>query len=1089
MFKSLLLKGRTLGLLLCCLVSSLVVTAQTKHTGKVIGSDDKLPVVGASVRIKGTNTGAVTDVNGDFTLSLTPGNVLVISYIGYVTQEVTVRGGEFLTVSLAPSASTLNEVVVTGYTAQVKKDITGAVALVDVTDAKKLEVNSSEQMLQGQVSGVSVINEGAPGSPSTVLIRGISNFGVTNPLYVIDGVQTSSMSELSPSDIESIAVLKDAGAAAIYGVSGGNGVIVITTKHGKSGKTQLTYDAYFADQTPLSGNVFHLMDPTQQSILTYQADDPSAKVLYPGGPGVLPTYGYHGTNAYSTFGSSGVTDNSAILGGYHFDASNPNNDFLVQKFNQKGTDWFHAIFKDAPDQRQTITASGGNDHSTFLYSLDYLNDDGTLIETFEKRYSARVNNTYSFLNNHLRFGESGYVYYENNNGGYTGDQQQEGGSISYAYRALPILPVYDIAGNYGGTYDGPSGEPLGNGTNPVQIQQQQANQFSKNENIQGQVFAEADIAKYFTVRTAFGGNYNSFGYNSIAEIPYESYESHGNPTGYTEVDGFSSAFNFTNTLNYKETFGKSVVSALGGYEIRETQGQQLGVSDTELPFLTTSYLTVATTTAPTTISLGNTYLYQPTGTESVFGRVDYAYDDKYLLSGTVRRDGYSAFFPGKQWGTFPSVTAGWRISREDFMKGISWIQDLKLRGSYGELGSNANIQANSIYNTYSSGFGSSYYGIGGALSSITPGFQQQSNGNPNTTWELDKITNVGIDASLFSHLDFSLEYYKKQSTRLLFAQPLPSTVGGATNPIVNNGSVQNTGFDFSATFHDAIGAFHYSITGNLTSYKSLITSLPNGTFYLFAGNRIGNPFVAEAVGEPIGEFYGYKVQGIYQNTAQLTNGSVPMESGATVGSYIYQAQNGDKTIGANDETYIGNPNPDFTYGLNLNASYKGFDFSMILYGSQGNKDFNYVKWWTDTYQSFPGGKQTNLLTDAAIVQNGQVTNPGATLQANSVNIASPPASSFYVENGSFLKCRDLSIGYNLDPGVLRTIGISKLHLYIQGTNLFTITKYTGLDPELVPSVNNQGSGAGSNQSASTGVDWGAYPTNQKVFSVGVNATL
>jgi TonB-linked SusC/RagA family outer membrane protein len=1094
MFKSLLLKGRTLGLLLCCLVSSLAVTAQVKHTGKVIGSDDKLPVVGASIRIKGTNTGAVTDVNGDFTLALSPGNVLVVSYIGYVTQEVTVRGGEFLTISLAPASSTLNEVVVTGYQTQVKKDITGAVGLVDVQDAKKLEVNSSEQLLQGQVSGVSVINDGAPGSPSTVFIRGISNFGVTNPLYVIDGVQTSSMSELSPSDIESIAVLKDAGAAAIYGVSGGNGVIVITTKHGKAGKTQLTYDAFFADQTPLSGNVFHLMDPTQQSILTYQADDPSASVLYPGGPGVLPTYGYHGGTSYSSggtnFGSSGVTDNSAILGAYHYDASNASNDFLVQKFDQQGTDWFHAIFKDAPEQRQTITASGGTDHSTFLYSLDYLNDEGTLIETFEKRYSARLNNTYSLLNNHLRFGESGYVYYENNNGGYNGDQQNEGGSISYAYRAMPIIPVYDVQGNFGGTYDGPSGEPLGNGQSPVQIQDEQANQFSKNENIQGLVFAEADIAKYFTVRTAFGGNYNSFAYNGITTIPYEAYESHANPTGYNEVDGYSSSFNFTNTLNYKETFGKSAVTAFAGYEIREYQGQQLGVTDTNLPFLTPSYLTVATTTAPNTVNLSNsTYIDQPNGTESVFGRVDYAYDDKYLLSGTVRRDGFSAFYPGKQWGTFPSATAGWRVSKEDFMKGISWIQDLKLRGSFGESGSNANIKANSIYNTYSSGFGSSYYGIGGGLSTITPGYQQASIGNPNTTWETDKVLDVGVDASLFNHLDFSLDYYKKQSTDLLFGEPLPATAGGALSPIVNDGSVQNTGFDFSATYHDAIGALHFSITGNLTSYKSLITSLPDGSIPLFAGNRIGNPFVQEAVGEPIGEFYGYKVQGIYQNTAQLTNGSVPMESGASVGSYIYQAQGNDKTITSNDETYIGNPNPDFTYGLNLNASYKGFDFSMVLYGSQGNKDFNYVKWWTDTYQSFPGGKQLNLLTDAAIVQNGQVTNPGATLQANSVNIASPPSSSFYVENGSFLKCRVLSIGYNLDPGILRTIGISKLHLYVQGTNLFTITKYTGLDPELLPSVSNQQSGAGSYQSASTGVDWGAYPTNQKVFSLGVNATL
>ncbi|MGH7238129.1 MAG: TonB-dependent receptor plug domain-containing protein, partial [Candidatus Saccharimonadales bacterium] len=375
------------------------------------------------------------------------------SYIGYVTQHVTVKGDEFITVSLAPASSTLNEVVVTGYTSQVKKDITGAVGVVDMKDAKKLEVSSTEQMLQGQVSGVTVLNDGAPGSASTVFIRGISNFGNTSPLYVIDGVQTSSMSNLNPSDIESISVLKDAGSAAIYGVAGGNGVIVITTKKGRAGKTTLSYDGYYADQTPLSGNVFNLMSPTQQSQLTFDAGDTGGETLYPGGPGVLPTYGYHGSTGYTAgsvnFGSSGVTDNAAILGDYLFDAANPGNDFLVQQFNQAGTDWFHQLFKAAPEQSHTLTASGGTDHSTFLYSLNYFNDEGTLIDTWEKRYTLRVNNTYSLFNNHLRFGESGYAYYSNNNGGYNGDQQQEGGSISYAYRAMPILPVYDVAGNYG----------------------------------------------------------------------------------------------------------------------------------------------------------------------------------------------------------------------------------------------------------------------------------------------------------------------------------------------------------------------------------------------------------------------------------------------------------------------------------------------------------------------------------------------------------------------------------------------------------------------------------------------------------------
>ncbi|MGZ3873594.1 MAG: SusC/RagA family TonB-linked outer membrane protein [Mucilaginibacter sp.] len=1091
MFKSLLLKGRALCLLLCCMISSLVVTAQTKHSGKVIGGDDKQPVVGASVRIKGTNLGTVTDVNGEFTLTLNTGNVLVISYLTYQTKEVTVQGDQYLTVTLTPSTSTLNEVVVTGYQTQVKKDITGAVGTVDITDAKKIQTSSSEQMLQGQVSGVSVITNGAPGAPSQVFVRGITNFGNTTPLYVIDGVQVSDMSHVNPSDIESISVLKDAGSAAIYGVAGGNGVVVVTTKKGKAGKTVLNYDAYYGTQRPLSGNVWHLMTPAQQSQLTYDAGDTGEETLYPGGAGTLPVYGYHGTNAAGAFGTSGVTNDPGIEKYYFFDPVNPGNDFLVQKFNQAGTDWFHEIFKAAPIQNHTVTASGGTDKSTFLYSLNYLNQQGTLLNTYEKRYTLRVNNTYSLLNNHLRFGESGYAYYRDNNGGYAGNQQREDGSISETYRTLPIIPVHDIAGNYGGGYDGPSGEPLGNSANPVAIQERQINDRSHSWNMQGTVFAEADFLKYFTARTAFGGNSNSFYYWNTGYNPYENYEPHGNANSFTEVSGYSFTYNYTNSLQYKENFGKHSVSAFAAYEIKNTGGRQLGVYATNFVTLDPNFLNVAGTTLPSSINLSNnTYFYQPTGTESVFGRVDYSYADKYLLGATIRRDGYSSFSPGRQWGTFPSVSLGWRVSQEDFMKGVSWINDLKLRGSYGSTGSNANITGTNAVDTYKYGFGSSDYGIGGGLSNISTGYAQTGIGNPYTSWETDKILNVGLDVSLFNHLDLSLEYYKKSISGLLFPIQLPSTVGGATSPTVNAGDVQNKGFDIAVTYHDAIGSdFRFNISTFITTYKNKITAIPlkGGYFDVSTGTRIGG-FVREQVGQPIGEFYGYQVQGIYQNASQLA--SLPGYSGATVGSYIYKDVNPDGKIDANDRTFIGNPNPDFTYGLNLNATYKGFDFSMVLFGSQGNKDFNYVKYWTDTYHSFPGGKNIDLLTKSAKVDptTNTVTNPGATQQA--LSVANTIPSTFYVENGSFLKCRVAQIGYSFAPGPLKSVGVSKLHVYVQGTNLFTITKYTGLDPELVPSINNLNQeGANPQQSASFGVDYGAYPANQKTYSLGVNLTF
>lgn len=1088
MRNNLLIKRMKLYLMLLGIFSSFMVSAQTRITGKVIGADDKQPVIGATVRVRGSTVGTVTDVSGNFSITANPTDVLAVSYLGYATREVTVGNQINLRITLSSSTSNLNEVVVTGYTTQRKKDITGAVATVNVSDAKKLPATSSEQLLQGQASGVTVINQGAPGATSTVLIRGVSNFGNTTPLYVIDGVQTNSMSQVNPNDIESISVLKDAGAAAIYGVSGGNGVIVVTTKKGKAGKTTLSYDAYYGEQEPLQGNVWHLANPTQQSQLAYLAGDVSSQALYLGGPGSLPTYGYHGASAVGTFGNSGVTNDPSIGQYYHFDAANPGNDFLVQKFNQAGTDWFHEIFKKAPQQSHTITASGGTDKSSFLYSLNYLNQQGTLIETYEKRYTARANTSFSVLGNHVRFGENGYVFYRENNGGNSYSQQQEGGTIAESYRALPIVPVYDIAGNYGGAYAGPGGEQLGNAINPVAAQQRSKNDVGRTWNMQGTLFAEADFLKHFTARTAFSGNAGNNFYNSTGYNTYENYESHPSTNSYTEGALYYFNYNYTNTLHYQQLIGKHNISVLAGYEIKQTGGQQIQTAANSFFTLDPNVITTAATTLPTSISLNGTQLFQPTSTQSVFASLNYSYADKYLLGATVRRDGYSAFYPGRQYGTFPSVSLGWRISQEDFLKGINWLNDLKLRGSYGLTGSNANIGGANAVNTYNSAFGSSYYGINGGVSSITPGFFQASIGNPRTTWETDKILNLGIDASLFNHLDLDLEYYQKSISGLLFQLPLPSTVGGAGAPFVNIGDVQNKGFDISATYHSNIGNdFKFSVGAIITTYKNKITSLPDpGYFDLLGGSRIGS-FVREQVGQPIGEFFGYKTMGIYQNAAQLA--SLPSYSGAKVGSFIYQDVNGDGKIDANDRTFIGNPNPNFTYGLNLNATYKRFDFTAVLYGSQGNKDFNYVKDWTDFYTGFTGGKNVDLLTKSAIVVNNTVTNADATQTALTYAqpMGSSAPSSFYVENGSFLKCRVASLGYTFDPTILKSVGVDRLHVYFQVTNLFTITKYTGPDPELVPSVSNIGNT--STQSAAFGIDFGAYPNNQKQYILGVNLSF
>ncbi|MDQ2752327.1 MAG: SusC/RagA family TonB-linked outer membrane protein, partial [Bacteroidota bacterium] len=870
----------------------------------------------------------------------------------------------------------------------------------------------------------------------------------------------------------------------IYGITGGNGVIVVTTKKGRSGKATISYDAYVGTQRPLSGNVWNLMNPQQQSELAFRAGDAATEGLYPGGSGVIPKYGYHGGTAVPGFGDGGVTNNDSILQYYHFDAANAQNDFLVQKFaTGSGTDWFHSVFKPALEQQHTITASGGGDKSTYLFSINYLDQNGTLLNNYEKRYQARLNTSFN-IKDHIRFGENVYVTYRENNGGYNGTQQNEGGSIAYTFREMPIIPVFDVAGNYGGGYTGPKGEPLGNGSNPYAILARQANNRARFVLVQGSVFAEANIAKYFTLRTTLGVNlYNQY-YYSYGFNQYENYEQHTSPNSDVEDDQISFNYNWTNTINYKQIFGKHNIQVLGGYEVKANSGREVQASAQNFFSMDPNYVQLQ---FGTPVNAPLSYIYQPTSTQSFFGRVDYTYADKYLLSATARRDGFSIFFPGHQWGTFPSVSAGWRISQESFMKNISWLTDLKLRGSYGIAGNNANIAANNAYSSFASGTGISYYGIGGSVNSITQGFYQNQLGNPNVSWEKDKITNIGLDASLFNHFDLSVEWYKKAISGLLFTLPLPATAGGAGRPVVNVGNVQNTGVDISANYHGQVGRdFNLSIGANVTTYKSMITSIPAPGYFDFGYSRDNN-IVRNQVGHPIGAFFGYQTMGIYQDTTSAKKGAT--YSGASAGSFIYKDVNGDGKIDNNDRTWIGNPNPKFTYGLNVNASYKKFDLSIVLYGSQGNKDFNYVKYWTDFYSTFQGGKNLDLYNKAAIVKNGVVTNPGATLPAASFSqaLGSSTVSSFYVEDGSFLKCRVAQLGYTFNPSLLKRVGVDKLHLYIQATNLFTITKYSGLDPELVPSLNVNGSG--TNQSAAFGIDYGAYPNNQKQYIVGVNLSF
>jgi len=1077
------------------MISSLVVTAQTKHSGKVIGSDDKLPVVGASVRIKGTNTGAVTDVNGEFTLSLAPGNVLVVSYLTYKTKEVTVQGDQYLTISLEPANTTLNEVIVTGYQSQRKKDISGAVASVDVSAAKVIPTSNSQSLLQGQAAGVTVVQSGAPGASGNVLIRGIGNFGASDPLYVIDGVQRTGMGDLNPNDIESISVLKDAGAAAIYGVAGGNGVVVITTKKGKQGKTRLTYDAFYGNQIALGGNPFNVLSADNFEALLRQIQPDNLLIKDNGGH--FFDYGYQaGSNVpNSPKGQANAGDPAIDPAKYVLDPNNPNNDYLIQKFVKgAGTDWFHALFKNAPQQSHTVSLSGANDKNNYYFSLGYLNQQGTLIDTYYKRYQARVNTNFSVSNN-VRIGETLSVYFEESpqgSGGIPGGNQSEGNAISFSYRMMPQIPVYDIKGNFGGTYDGLT--QLGNAINPVASQAQNGLDLSRGWNIVGSAYGEVDFLKHFTIKTQIGTSIYNYYYNNTIVNPYYGGESHNSPNGYQAGAGYGSRYNWTNTIQYSQVFGKHSVKAFGGFEARDIFQQDINASVNKLFSLDPAYVSIGNGDASTILAGAGPG--QEVSVLSLFGRLDYIYNDRYILAATIRRDGVSVFFPGRQYGTFPSISLGWRVSQENFMKGISWINDLKLRGSYGELGTYGAVSGGNAYSSFRPSIGGASYAIGGGINSATGGFFASQIGNKKTTWENDVITNVGVDMSLFNHLDVTVEWFNKVSKNLLFPLTLPATVGGASAPYINIGQVSNKGVEISATYHGKIGSDVSFYGGaNITTYHSNIDKLSNDIKNNYFGDNFQRQtsLVRDQVGHPIGSFYGYVVDGYWNTQAEIDAananavaktgkaGSVYQNGnssggGEILGDFKYHDTNGDGVITDADQDFIGNPNPKFTYGINLGGSWKGFDLSTVLYGSYGAKIYNYTKYWTDFGDTFAGNKGNDLLFNSWTPSNPNAATPKA--QAVGGFGTSSTVNSWYVSGGSFLKMRSLSLGYTFNSAKLKALGVDKLHIYAQGVNLFTATKYKGLDPELLVVGQN-----------GLGTDIGAYPNNEKKFIFGVNLSF
>lgn len=1033
---------------------------------------------GVSVKIKGTATGAMTDNNGNYSITTTSADaILVFTYIGFKTKEVAVAGKTTINVQLEEEETSLGEVVVVGYSTQKKKDLTGAVAVVNVSSMVKQPVSSVNNLLQGQASGVTVLGSGQPGEEPQVKIRGINTFGNNSPLYIVDGVPTQSTSDINPNDIESAQVLKDAGAASIYGSRAANGVIVLTTKRGK-GKTQVNYDAYYGSQRPKTGNVWDILNPAEMATLKRQMLINSGETnlndpLYGNGPSyVVPDY----ILPRGAMEGDPRTNPSLYNIKPFFNAAEYADFYRITRANKNGTNWYEEIFSPAPITSHNVSVSGGSDQGNYLFSANYFNQEGTLLKTFLTRYTIRSNTQYN-IGKKIRVGENLAYSLKSNPqiGGLTGDN-----AIGHAFRQQPIIPVYDIMGNYGGSFGG----GLGDAYNPVAMMMRTKDNKATDNRLFGNVFVEVDLPESLTLRSSFGGSNYSGDSRSFVHPQYENSENNITNT-YSESSYAGFDYTWTNTLAFNRTFGKHTLKALAGTEYLRNRNNTLSGSNKGYFSFDPNYTNLNTGSGPKDSSSER----EASAMFSLIGRLDYSFNDKYLIGGTIRRDG-SSKFTENVYGWFPSVSGGWRISQESFLKDVKWITDLKIRGGYGVMGNQLNVTSGNGFSTYSSAIAPSYYAIGGG-NNVVSGFYRNRTGNPGAEWERNTNSNIGIDATLFAgKLEISADYYRKVINKLLYNPEMIGTGGASSVPFINIGEMKNDGLDLAISTHTNIGSeLKFNATATLTTYNNLIKKISGDADYFDEDSRRfdGSMIIRNQVGHSVSQFFGYKVAGFWNSQPEIDAANLKAQ-GATgdpnsvyqsaigLGRFKYEDMNGDGIITAADRTFLGNANPNFSYGLNLGLTYKDFDLSMFFYGVQGNSIWNQVKWWTDFSSSFGGAKSHTALYDSWTENN---KNAKAPIQEKEQNFSSNSVpNSYFVEKGSYLRLKNAQIGYTFPAAMLQKIGVGKLRVYVSGANLFTITKYSGLDPEI-------GTSSATGSQTAYGVDEGAYPS-QRTFLFGLN---
>ena len=982
--------------------------AATKHAGADIRVNGRVVdsagagLPGVSVRVRGNSSlGTQTDVNGAFVLTVPDNATLIVSSIGYESQEIAVNSRTEITVSLQSNNQVLSQVVVVGYGTQRRIDVTGSVAQVRGEEISKQASTNAISALQGKVAGVQVTNSGAPGASPQIRIRGLGTvYGNPNPLYVVDGVWFDDISFLNPADIDNISILKDASSEAIYGIRAANGVVLVTTRKGRAGKTVVNYTGYAGLQH-----------------VTNQVKMANAK-------------------EYATLlNEKGVqTVNPANYG--------------------EGTNWFDVVLRDALITNHQISVSGGSERSTFNFSLGYLKQEGIIEKNTYSRVTARLQNDFQ-LSKNLRVGYTVTTAASKAN--------DLPASIFYqAYVAPPIVPVKNANGSYGD----PTQLSTGNFSNP-QASLDFFNQNTRNYRFTGNVYAELKFLKNFTFRTSVGGEYGDSSIRNYAPVYFATNIQRDSVSTLTLTKSETRNYIVENTLTYDKRVNDHTVRVLLGQSAQRYQYYKGIGTAQNVPNNSEGdyYFRLGTTGTRNVVDEGDLSTIA-----SYFGRVNYSFRNRYLLNASLRADGSSKFTGNQRWGYFPSVGAGWIISDEAFMDDQKLFRTLKLRGSWGKIG-NASVPTNIstvLVNqnpAFTAIFGNQLY-TGASITSIVP---------PVTYWERGVGTDIGLEASMLNgKLSVEADFYNRKTERAIFAVPILSSLGTSGNVLIaNNADFQNQGFELSVGWRNNLSEkLSYTINGNVGINNNKVLSVATGSNPLFAGALpVGGFYTTRSVvGQPIGQFFGLISDGIYQTAAEVA--ASPHLASATPGSFKYRDVSGpagkpDGAIDDKDRVILGNPNPKYTFGLNTNWTYKQFDLTVDLQGVAGVEVYNAnigIRYGNENYtkdffdKRWHGAGTSNAYPSANLNGDNLIPN------------------SWYVQNGDYLRIRNLQLGYNLSSAILERWNMSRFRIYVNAQNPVNFFTYKGFNPEV------------GGAPTYTGIDNNVYPLSA-TYNFGVNVTF